>query len=631
MTPLALPFLCLLLLAFAHAAPVARGETPSCPPDSRIAEIRVRMREAETLLAGETNPVVRALADKRRQLLAQELSNTERRLSLEAREQERRRGQKTDPLGDLKASVLGARGNAEEARQRAHSLDAQYRQLRAERTRSGERLTQLRADAKADLRLLADIARQLRLKDERLTLILFQRQLADWQILLMQEAARLETRIDAMPASSKPTIRALLTQMREVRRADKQGADIQQRIADLRARQDDAAAGLALTQAKAAQLDEAIAIHKERERIEHGRPRFLPWSGADEEEKERAAILELLDLQEAQLQSAAQSLQVSSQVADLIDKEKAWLRFRRGILVQQFTESILFPAGCVLVLVLLHLLLTRLLFPLVYHHHELFAIRRNTGYLTALLVLLVLVRFFLEDLKDVGTVLGIAGAAVVIALQDLCSAFAGWFVIVASGKIRVGDRVEIAGARGDVIDIQLLRTTLNELHDWLGVDEPTGRVVVIPNSFIFKERVINYAHVHPFLWDRLNITVTFETPAAEARETLWAILTEETRESFDEARHAEPRMEKKYGVRDAVYVPKIVSSIDDSGVTFGLLYIIHYRKRMGMRNQLNVRILDAFARNSRIQFAYPTTRQIPTPEAGGFKVALEPRPPSPPA
>ena len=611
-----------LALLLAGLSPVlARGATNDTT-DTRLQDIRIKIQEAETVLAGETNPVIRAMAEKRRDLLVQDLANTQRRQAIENREQARRSRQKIDPVTELNVFLLAVKGNESIPRQQAKNLDAQFRLLRDERARLNMRLHQLRTASQADPRLIGDLEMLLRIKDEQLTMVLLQRQQADWQSFLMQEADRIAEKIQKTEIASAPTIKAMLAKMREIREEGKRLQEVRQRIGDLLDRQDDVAAGVALSRAKAEQLNEAISIRRERERMEHGRQRLLAWMFSTDEEKEKEQERQLLEYQAAQAQAVEVSLQTSGQARELFEKEIAWLRFRLAGLKKRYAESILVPCALILGIALLHLLLTRLLFPLAYQRDRLFVLRRNTGYLTALLVIIVAVRFFLEDLKDVGTVLGIAGAAVVIALQDLCSAFAGWFVIVASGKFKVGDRVEIAGTRGDVIDIQLLRTTLNELNNWMGADEPTGRVVVIPNSFIFKEKVVNYSHVHPFLWSRLDVIVTFETPAIEARETLWKVLTEETRESFEEARQAASLMEKKYGVCDAAYEPKIVSSIDDSGVTFGLLFVTHYRRRVAMINRLNARIIEEFGNNPRLQFAYPTTRQIPTPEPGGFPVTL---------
>ena len=75
-----------------------------------------------------------------------------------------------------------------------------------------------------------------------------------------------------------------------------------------------------------------------------------------------------------------------------------------------------------------------------------------------------------EDIKVVAAAGGLVSAAVVISLQDVCASMFAWFVIMLGGKFGIGDRLEVDGTRGDVIDIDLLRTTLLEVNGWLGTD-----------------------------------------------------------------------------------------------------------------------------------------------------------------
>jgi small-conductance mechanosensitive channel len=283
----------------------------------------------------------------------------------------------------------------------------------------------------------------------------------------------------------------------------------------------------------------------------------------------------------------------------------------------------LLPIGSILLLVASYLLFSRLLVPRFLVRDRQVVGRRMAGYLCSFIGLVVVVTFFFEDLRSVATILGIASAAVVIALQDMCSAFAGWFVIMSGRKFAVGHRVEIDGHRGDVIDIQLLRTTLLEVDNWLGVDEPTGRIIVVPNSFVFKSKFFNYTYLHPFVWNKLDITVTYETPASEAQALLLRVLEEETREDFAAARAASNTMEHRYGIPDATYQPKIFSYIADSGVQFRLLFVTHYKRISSTRTRINTRIIQEFAKDPRLQFAYPTERHIPTPENGALRVAVE--------
>jgi small-conductance mechanosensitive channel len=96
------------------------------------------------------------------------------------------------------------------------------------------------------------------------------------------------------------------------------------------------------------------------------------------------------------------------------------------------------------------------------------------GYLAILLFLAIL---FEDRLGRLSFALGVAGAGVAVALQDvLASAFSIGF----SKLYTVGDRVQIGDIRGDVIDIGLLRTTLMETGNWVSKDLYNGRIARVP-------------------------------------------------------------------------------------------------------------------------------------------------------
>ena len=166
------------------------------------------------------------------------------------------------------------------------------------------------------------------------------------------------------------------------------------------------------------------------------------------------------------------------------------------------------------------------------------------------------------------------------------------------------------GHRGDVVDIQLLRTTMLEVGNWMDSDEATGRIVIIPNSFIFKSQVFNYSHIHPFIWGKVDVLLTFESPAREAQEMLLRILGEETRQEFAEASRAATSLERRYGMADAVYAPRVTTSIQDSGVMYHLFYVCHFRKDDETRDRISKRILRELELDPRFRIAYPTQREV---------------------
>jgi len=70
---------------------------------------------------------------------------------------------------------------------------------------------------------------------------------------------------------------------------------------------------------------------------------------------------------------------------------------------------------------------------------------------------------------------------------------AGWLLILIRRPFGVGDRIEINGIKGDIIDIRLFQTSLLEIGNWVHADQSTGRIVHFPNSFVFKAENYNYS------------------------------------------------------------------------------------------------------------------------------------------
>ena len=93
------------------------------------------------------------------------------------------------------------------------------------------------------------------------------------------------------------------------------------------------------------------------------------------------------------------------------------------------------------------------------------------------------------------------------------------------------------------------------------------------------------------------------------------MLTEETRDGFEEARVAAREMERRYGVEDADYRPKVYTRIAESGVTYSLLYVSHYRQAPVVRNRLNRRLIAELETHPHIRLAFPTRQVINTTES----------------
>jgi len=137
--------------------------------------------------------------------------------------------------------------------------------------------------------------------------------------------------------------------------------------------------------------------------------------------------------------------------------------------------------------------------------------RKIASYLTTFIAVVWLSRIWLDAFSDLATFLGLLSAGVAIALADVLKNLAGWAFIVLRRPFRVGDRIEIDGKMGDVIDTRAFRFTLVETGNWVDADQSTGRLTHIPNGAVITTPVSNYTEGFPYIWHEIPVLITFES------------------------------------------------------------------------------------------------------------------------
>ncbi len=194
---------------------------------------------------------------------------------------------------------------------------------------------------------------------------------------------------------------------------------------------------------------------------------------------------------------------------------------------------------------------------------------------------------------------------------------AGWLRIVLVHPYQQGDRIEINGVRGDVIDIRVMRTTLMEIGGWVDADQSTGRLVHIPNAWVFLYPVYNYTQGFRFIWNELSVTVTFRSDWQAARDIMESLARESTaiveRQVAEEIR----QMSREFLIHYSILTPFVYVRIVENGIRLTLRYLCEARKRRGTEHALTVSILEAFRRHGGIELAYPAV-QVALPDTPQF-------------
>jgi small-conductance mechanosensitive channel len=152
--------------------------------------------------------------------------------------------------------------------------------------------------------------------------------------------------------------------------------------------------------------------------------------------------------------------------------------------------------------------------------------RKNLTYIVVFLGFLIVGRIWFEGLQSVATFLGLLSAGLAIALKDPVTDFAGWLFILWRRPFDVGDRIELADVKGDVIDIRLFKFTVLEIGNWVHADQSTGRVIHVPNHKIFSDHLANYTSDFEFIWNELEVLITFESDWQKAKKILQDIADE---------------------------------------------------------------------------------------------------------
>ncbi len=236
------------------------------------------------------------------------------------------------------------------------------------------------------------------------------------------------------------------------------------------------------------------------------------------------------------------------------------------------------------------------------------------GYLAILLFLALL---FEDRLGRLSFALGVAGAGVAVALQDVLASIAGAFAIGFSKLYTVGDRVQIGDTRGDVIDIGLLRTTLMETGNWVSKDLYNGRIARIPNSIVLKGSVFNYSQGFRFIWDEIKVVLTSTSDSQLARAMLLRVAKEAIGEYLHEAQSSWKSMSEYYQSENPPLEPTIALVVNSGSLEFTVSYVVDYTKRTAMQDQLFTKIAEEVAgSNGRLKWAssaIAVTNQPATP------------------
>ena len=225
----------------------------------------------------------------------------------------------------------------------------------------------------------------------------------------------------------------------------------------------------------------------------------------------------------------------------------------------------------------------------------------------------VILFIWLGSGSNLTVAMGILGAGIAFASQEVIGSFAGYVNIVTGSLFRIGDRVRIGNVEGDVLDISILRTTVMEIGEWVRADQYTGRIVSVANRVVFSEPVFNYTQHWRYLWDEIVIPVTYTSDWRRAGEMMLEHGRTYTMRFLSEAQSELQAVLDRYPLHETAVEPTLYVVMTDNWIELTLRFVVEAHERRKVRAQLHHELLQQFESESGITVASVTMEVVGFP------------------
>jgi small-conductance mechanosensitive channel len=158
-----------------------------------------------------------------------------------------------------------------------------------------------------------------------------------------------------------------------------------------------------------------------------------------------------------------------------------------------------------------------------------FTLQRIVHLVVALLIALIVLSIIFVNWYATVAALGVGSIIIGLAVQTPMKSFIAWIYILVRQPYRVGDRIKIGDATGDVIDVGYLDTTLWEFGgQYISGDHPSGRVIKFPNEKVLDELIYNYSRpLFPYIWNEIKFQIAYQSDLKFVAETMQQIVENE--------------------------------------------------------------------------------------------------------
>ena len=245
--------------------------------------------------------------------------------------------------------------------------------------------------------------------------------------------------------------------------------------------------------------------------------------------KDRSAERQILALYDDRVQT-------NQQLALVYSRWSAQVLLQHRIVLHMILQSVAFIAFIGICMVLLNMLVRRIMANRALDSRRSQTLRSILQLSIQVVGVLCILLVIFGTPRETPTILGLATAALTIALQDFIIAFLGWFSLMGRNGIHVGDWVEINGVDGEVTDVRLFTTTLLETGTLADKGLPTGRRITFMNGFAIRGKYFNFTTSGQWMWDQITLSLPPNADIQHVVESIHAAALQETEQNVRNSR-----------------------------------------------------------------------------------------------
>ncbi|HSK45103.1 MAG TPA: mechanosensitive ion channel family protein [Candidatus Binatia bacterium] len=210
------------------------------------------------------------------------------------------------------------------------------------------------------------------------------------------------------------------------------------------------------------------------------------------------------------------------------------------------------------------------------------------------LTAIIIATAFASELGAITTFAGLMTAGIAVALQNVILSIAGYFFLIGKYGVRVGDRVNIAGVTGDVVDIGLVRLQLMEITGG-PAPLPTGRVVAFSNSVVFQANSGMFKQIPGtnFLWHEITLTLDPKGNYRQVEQRMMEAVNKVFAEYRDRMEVQHRNVERSLNSTIAAFSPESRLHLTQTSLEVVIRYPVDLAHAGEIDNRVTRAILDA--------------------------------------